>query len=94
MTRTRQTKGSTSSESSAFARHGVPGGRIEEKPPERRAQARTRSRSSVFTPSATKLQETRNKMPAASVYLLENLHFLQFFVADSRLGCVNIGVRR
>ena len=25
------------------------------------------------------MQETRNKMPAASVYLLENLHFLQFF---------------
>ena len=57
MTRTRQTKGSTSSKSSAFG--------------------------SVFAPSATKLQETRNKMPAASVYLLENLHFLQFFVADS-----------
>ena len=31
------------------------------------------------------MQETRNKMPAASVYLLENLHFLQFFVADSVL---------
>ncbi len=28
-------------------------------------------------------QETCNKMPAASVYLLGNLHFLQFFVADS-----------
>ena len=73
MTRTRQTKGSTSSKSSAFARHGVPGGRIEEKPPERRAQARTRSRSSVFAPSTPKMQETRNKMPAASVCLLENL---------------------
>ena len=24
-------------------------------------------------------QETRNKMPALSVYLLENLHFPQFF---------------
>ena len=35
------------------ARHGVPGGRIEEKPPERRAQARTRSRSSVFALSHT-----------------------------------------
>ena len=35
-------------------RHGVPGGRIEEKPPERRAQARTRSRSSVFTPPGNK----------------------------------------
>ncbi len=45
MTRTRQTKGSTSSKSSAFG--------------------------SVFAPSATKLQETLNKMPAASVYLLE-----------------------
>jgi|GEM_PF-2951436 len=28
--------------------------------------------SPVFTPSATKMQETRNKMPAANVYLLEN----------------------
>ncbi len=62
MTRTRQTKGSTSSKSSAFA--------------------------PVFTPSATKMQETRNKMPAASVYLLENLHFLQFFVADSVPGSI------
>ena len=41
-----------------------------------------------FAPSATKLQETRNKMPAASVYLLENLHFLQFFVADSVPGSI------
>ncbi|MBQ7024162.1 MAG: hypothetical protein IJN29_11300 [Akkermansia sp.] len=57
MTRSRQTKGSTSSESSAFG--------------------------SVFAPSATNMQETRNKMPTASVYLLENRHFLQFFVADS-----------
>ena len=32
----------------------------------------------------TKLQETRNKMPAASVYLLENLHFLQFLL---RIRC-------
>jgi len=39
--------------------------------------------ASDFAPSATKMQETRNKMPAASVYLLENLHFLQFFVEDS-----------
>ena len=38
MTRTRQTKGSTSSKSSAFG--------------------------SVFAPSATKMQETRNNMPA------------------------------
>ena len=29
------------------------------------------------------MQVTRNKMPAANVYLLENLHYLQFFVADS-----------
>ena len=39
-----------------------------------------------------KMQETRNKMPAASVYLLEKLHFLQFFVSDSSAKCVNIGV--
>ncbi|MBQ4613477.1 MAG: hypothetical protein IJB31_00930 [Akkermansia sp.] len=38
---------------------------------------------SDFAPSATEMQETRNNMPAASVYLLENLHFLPFFVADS-----------
>ena len=55
-------------------RHGV----------ERWAQARTRSRSSVFTPSATKMQETLNKIPAASVYLLEKAHLLPFFVAFSR----------
>ena len=36
----------------------------------------------------TKMQETRNKMPAASVYLLENLHFLQFFVEDSEPGSI------
>ena len=36
----------------------------------------------------TKLQETRNKMPAASVYLLENPCFLQFFVADSVPGSI------
>lgn len=29
------------------------------------------------------MQETRNKMPAASDFLLENLHFLPFLVADS-----------
>ena len=62
MTRTRQTKGSTSSESSAFG--------------------------SVFAPSVIKMQEILNKMPAASVYLLENLHFLQFFVADSVPGSI------
>ena len=37
---------------------------------------------------ATKMQETRNKMPAASVYLLENPHFLPFFVADSVPGSI------
>ena len=47
-----------------------------------------------FAPSVTKMLVTRNNMPAASVYLLENLHFSQFFVADSVQGCVNIGVRR
>ena len=49
---------------------------------------------SVVAPSATKMQETRNKMPAASVYLLENLHFSQFFVADSVPGSIIIGRRR
>ncbi len=34
--------------------------------------------------------ETSNKMPATSVYLLENLHFLQFFVANSEAGYVSI----
>ena len=33
-------------------------------------------------------------MPAASVYLLENLHFLQFFVADSVTGSIIIDVER
>ncbi|MBQ7023128.1 MAG: hypothetical protein IJN29_06070 [Akkermansia sp.] len=65
MTSTRQTKGSTSSESSPS--------------------------SPIFPPSATKMQETRNKMPSASFYLLENLHFLQFFVADSVRGSIIIG---
>ena len=45
---------------------------------------------SVVAPSETKLQETRNKMPAGSVYLLENLYFLQFFVADSVPGSIII----
>jgi len=49
------------------------------------------------------IQETRNKMPAASVYLLENLHFLQFFenslffhffIADSLPGSIIIGKSR
>ena len=63
MTRTRQTKGAPSSESSAFARHGEARARkgyaktdlsrrINEEP------------ESVFAQSATKMQETRNKMPA------------------------------
>ena len=52
MTRTRLTKGSTSSKSSLC--------------------------SPVLAPSAAEMQATRNKMPAACVYLLENLHFLQF----------------
>jgi hypothetical protein len=52
MTRTRQTKGFTSSKPSPC--------------------------SPVFTPSATKLQETRNKMPTASVYLLENLGLFKY----------------
>ena len=39
-------------------------------------------------------QETRNKIPAASVYLLENLHFLQFFVAESVPGSIIIDVER
>ena len=64
MTRTRLTKGSTSSKSSAF--------------------------DSVFAPAATEMQETRNQMPAESVYLLENLHFLQFFFADSEPGRIII----
>ena len=34
------------------------------------------------------MQETRNKIPAASVYLLEKLHFLQFFIADSVPGSI------
>ena len=56
-----------------------------------KGKARTRSRGSVFAPSATKMREMRNKMPAASVYLLENLHFLPFFVADSVPGGIIFG---
>ena len=41
-----------------------------------------------MAPSATKMQKTRNKMPAASVYLLENLHFLPFIVAESVPGSI------
>ena len=33
-----------------------------------------------MAPSATKMQETRNKMPAASVYLLEKSTFLHFLL--------------
>ena len=99
MPRTRQTKGSTSSKSSAFARHGVARAQRATRSRtrhgvERWAQARTRSRGSVFAPSATKMQETRNKMPSANVYLLENLHFPQFFVADSVPGSIVICKRR
>ena len=39
-----------------------------------------------------KMQETRNNMPAASFYLLENPDFPTFFVSDSAAKCVNIGV--
>ena len=42
----------------------------------------------VFAPSATKILETRNKMPSGRVYLLENLHFSPFFVADSVPGSI------
>ena len=60
----------------------------------RQTKGSTSSKSSpcspIFTPSATEMQETRSKMPAASVYLLENLHFLQFFVADSVTGSIII----
>jgi hypothetical protein len=79
MTRTRQTKGSTSSKSSAFARLG--------KARARKGYAKTEP---CFCANGNKIAETRNKMPAASVYLLENLHFLPFFVADSVRKCVNI----
>jgi len=65
MTRTRQTKGSSSSKFTFC--------------------------SPVSTASATKILKTRNKMPAASVYLLENAHFLPFFVADSVPGSIIIG---
>lgn len=36
------------------------------------------------------MQELLYKIPAKSVYLLENLHFLPFFVADSVPGCIII----
>jgi hypothetical protein len=79
MTRTRLTKGSTSSKSSAFARLGEararkgyaktdPSRRINEEP------------ESVFAPSATKMQKTRNKMPVGSVYKVENKLFLNFLL--------------
>ena len=43
---------------------------------------------------SNKMQETRTKMPVARVYLLENLHFMQFFVEDSVPGSIIIGRRR
>jgi hypothetical protein len=53
----------------------------------RQTKGSTSSKSSlcspVLAPSAAEMHATRNKMPAASVYLLENPYFLQFFVADS-----------
>ncbi len=57
MSRTRLTKGFTSSESSPC--------------------------SSVSAPSVTKMEETRNKMPAASFYLLEKFAF-------HTVTCINI----
>ncbi|MBQ8480446.1 MAG: hypothetical protein IJ503_08705 [Akkermansia sp.] len=33
-----------------------------------------------FAPSATKMKETLNKIPAASVYLLEKAHHLPFLL--------------
>ena len=36
------------------------------------------------------MPETRNKIPATSVYLLENLHFLQFFVSLFIFVCLII----
>lgn len=35
--------------------------------------------SEAFCAIATEMHEPRNKLPAASGYLLENLHFLLFF---------------
>ncbi len=56
MPRTRQTKGSTSSKSSAFC--------------------------PILRHPATKMQETRNKMPATRVYLLEKTHYSHLFFFD------------
>ena len=39
---------------------------------------------SVVAPSATKMQETRNKMPAGSVYMIEKSTFLHFLL---RIRC-------
>ena len=63
MTRTRQAKGSTSSKSSAFARHGEARARkgYAKTDPSRRINVEPES---VFAPSATEIQETRNKMPS------------------------------
>ena len=42
----------------------------------------------VFCANGDKMQAKCNKMPEKYVYLLENLHFLQFFVADSVTGSI------
>ncbi len=34
------------------------------------------------------MQETCNKMPAVCAYMVENFHFLPFFVADSVPGSI------
>ena len=86
MTRTRQTKGSTSSKSSAFARHGEARARkgYAKTDPSRRRKVGA-SPNSKPEPYFCAIC---NKTPAASVYLLENLHFLQFKVADSVPGSI------
>lgn len=47
-------------------------------------------RKVAFCSLSGKKQETRNKMPAASVYLLENPPPAQFFIADSVPGSIII----
>ena len=44
----------------------------------------------VFAPSAKKMQETLNKNARLKRLFIRKAHFLQFFVADSVLICVNI----
>ena len=55
------------------------------------ANADSTSGRRMFEPAtpATKMQETRSEMRAGSVYLAENEHILQFFVAlpQCRLIC-------